>query len=210
MERIEREKIQEIISNLANEKEVPDSVFDATIYSEEMQDLSQTHWSPIKVTLEAIKMIEPTNRTRILDVGSGCGKFCLVASLSSFGNFFGIEFRPNLHEIAIQKKEKLNADNAEFLLGDMANLNWSTFDAFYLYNPFFENIASANHIDHSIPLATEHFVRYTATVTAKLRKCKVGTKVVTYHGFGGDMPNDYYCEAAKKVGSGEVALWVKR
>lgn len=210
MERIEKEKIQEIISNLANEIEVPDTVFDSTIYSEEIQELSKTHWSPIKVTLEAVKLIQPTQRTRILDIGSGCGKFCLVASLSSSGNYFGIEIRPNLHEIANQKKEKLSADNTEFLLGDMANLNWSNFDAFYLYNPFFENIASYNHIDHSIPLATENFIRYTATVTAKLRKCKVGTKVVTYHGFGGDLPNDYFCEASKKAGSGELNLWVKR
>lgn len=210
MERIRLTKIQTIISDLSNQIEVPDSVFDSTIFPEEMQELSKTHWSPIKVTLEAIKMIAPSKRTRVLDIGSGCGKFCLVAGLSSLGNYFGIEIRPNLYEIANRKKEKLNVENVEFLLGDMTKLDWSKFDAFYLYNPFFENIASYNHIDHSIPLATEHFVRYTATVTAKLRKCKVGTKVVTYHGFGGDMPNDYFCEARKKAGSGELNLWVKR
>ena len=57
MERIRLTKIQTIISDLSNQIEVPDSVFDSTIFPEEMQELSKTHWSPIKVTLEAIKMI---------------------------------------------------------------------------------------------------------------------------------------------------------
>jgi SAM-dependent methyltransferase len=209
-ERRQQEKIREIISNLANQVVVSDSVFDATIYPQEMQELSKTHWTPIRVATEAVRMLATTERTRVLDVGSGCGKFCLVASLLSKGSFVGVEIRQNLYEIANRKKEKLQADNVEFLLGDMSELNWTKFDAFYLYNPFYENVASYNLIDNAIPLTKEHFSRYTATVTAQLRKCKVNTRVVTYHGFGGDMPNDYFCEETKKIGSGELNLWIKQ
>ena len=42
-ERRQQEKIREIISNLANQVAVSDSVFDATIYPQEMQELSKTH-----------------------------------------------------------------------------------------------------------------------------------------------------------------------
>ncbi len=210
IERAKQEKIREIIANLGNQIEVPDSVFDSTVFTQEMQDLSKTHWTPIRVATEAAKMLVTNERTRVLDVGSGCGKFCFVASLSGPGNFVGIEIRQNLYEIANRKKEKLGAHNVEFLLGDMSQLNWSNFDSFYLYNPFYENVASYNQIDDAIPLTKEQFSRYTATVTTQLRNCKANTRVVTYHGFGGDMPSDYYCEETKKIGSGELNLWVKR
>jgi SAM-dependent methyltransferase len=209
-ERRQQEKIREIISNFKNNLDVPDSVFDSTIYPQEMQELSKTHWTPIRVAKEAVRMLVAKDNTRILDVGSGCGKFCLVASLLSPVQFIGIEIRQNLHEIAIRKKEKLQVDNVDFLLGDMTELNWTKFDAFYLYNPFYENVANYNLIDNAIPLNREHFSRYTAMVTAQLRNCKMNTRVVTYHGFGGDMPNDYYCEETKKIGSGELNLWIKQ
>ncbi|MBK8394856.1 MAG: class I SAM-dependent methyltransferase [Leptospiraceae bacterium] len=209
IERIRFDKIKEIISNFQSQIEVPDSVFDSVIYPEEIQELSKTHWTPIKVAIEASKMLVTHPNTRVLDVGSGCGKFCFVASLSGFGFFLGIEIRLYLHEIAMRKKEILNMENVEFLLGDMTDLDWSKFDAFYLYNPFYENITNYNHIDKSIPLNRNYFKRYTSIVTAQLRKCKTNTRVVTYHGFGGDMPDDYFCQETKKIGSGELNLWIK-
>jgi SAM-dependent methyltransferase len=209
-ERRQQEKIKEIIANFKNNLDVPDSIFDSTVYPKEMQELSKTHWTPIRVAKEAVRMLVKNKATKVLDVGSGCGKFCLVASLFSPVHFVGIEIRQSLHEIAIRKKEKLSADNVDFLLGDMTELNWTNFDSFYLYNPFYENVANYNLIDTSIPLNREHFSRYTAIVTSQLRKCKKNTRVVTYHGFGGDMPNDYYCEEIKKIGSGELNLWVKK
>ena len=74
-ERRQQEKIREIISNFKNNLDVPDSVFDSTIYPQEMQELSKIHWTPIRVAREAVRMLVTKDNARILDVGSGCSKF---------------------------------------------------------------------------------------------------------------------------------------
>lgn len=44
---------------------------------------------------------------------------------------------------------------------------------------------------------------------AKLAKLAVGTRVVTYHGFGGDFPRGYRCERIEKSGTDRLEQWVK-
>lgn len=209
LKRKKLERIQEIKSNLEKQMEIPDTFFDSTLFPFGISNLSKIHWTPIRVAMQAAKMLVTNKKTKVLDIGSGCGKFCLVASLCGPGKYVGIEIRPALHEIAVQQKEILGANNAEFLLGDMAKLNWTKFDAFYLYNPFYENIAEYNYIDKTIPLSYERFSHYTSTVTKHLQKCKPKTRVVTYHGFGGDIPTDYHCQETIKIGTGELNLWIK-
>src|SRR4051812_35610539 len=100
-----------------------------------MRELSETHWTPVEVAIRAAEFLADHNKTRILDVGSGCGKFCLVAALSCSGQYIGVEQRPHLVETARKASNELRATHVTFIQDNMAELDWSFFDGFYFFNP---------------------------------------------------------------------------
>ena len=130
---------------------------------------------------------------RVLDVGSGAGKFCLVAgAVSSALSFHGIEQREGLVRGARELGERLGVANARFSVGDAMAAPWSGFDGLYFFNPFGENIhASDERIDSSVELSDERYEHEVELSEQKLAAAAVGTVVITYHGFGGRIPGAY-------------------
>ena len=104
---------------------------------------------------------------------------------------------------------ELDIPRVQFFEGDMSHLDWNLFDAFYLYNPFFENIHEHSRIDGSIDLNEQQFDEFVLTTKAKLSDAKVGTRVVTYHGFGGRMPSGYELSLQEPWGGDYLELWIK-
>jgi predicted RNA methylase len=203
-----RERIHTIAADLRCGRRVTDFRFDQ-IYPSTIRELSQTHWTPVDVAIRAAKLLVTNQNTRVLDIGSGCGKFCTIGALSSPGQFAGVEQRPYLLQTARETCDELGA-SATFIQGNMADLDWSLFDSFYLFNPFYENREADIRIDDTIPLSLETFEQYIRVVRAKLRCAKVGTRVVTYHGFGGDVPYGYHLVKREPLGTSVLELWVNR
>jgi hypothetical protein len=46
-------------------------------------------------------------------------------------------------------------------------------------------------------------------VRERLHRARRGTRVVTYHGFGGDLPPSYRLELEEEAGTERIELWVK-
>jgi hypothetical protein len=98
-----------------------------------------------------------------------------------------------------------------FVHGDAFDLDWSSFDAFYFYNPFAEHLLEkAFLLDNQIARDPRSFEGYVDAVCARLADGRVGTRVVTYHGFGGSPPSGYELVAGDPIGSDRVELWIKR
>ncbi len=72
---------------------VEDEKFDL-IYPPEVRELSSIFWTPVRIAAEAAELLAVTPATRVLDIGCGPGKFCLVAAKLTEGSFTGIEQRP--------------------------------------------------------------------------------------------------------------------
>ncbi len=198
---------------IESKMKIQDGTFDFLL-PQEAFDASAIHWTPFSVIYEVLRALNPSEETRLLDVGSGCGKFCIAAALLSPGLYTGVELRPWLHEAATTLKEELGVLNVGFIQGDMADLDWSSYNTFYFYNPFHEQIvdekvSGQQRIDYSIDFNVDTYLTYRRTVFEKLEACPPGTKVVTYHGFGGILPEAYNLRICRKAGSGEVKLWVK-
>ena len=51
--------------------------------------LSIMHWTPVHVARRAAQLLVTGPKTRVLDVGSGPGKFCLVGAMATLGHFTG-------------------------------------------------------------------------------------------------------------------------
>jgi hypothetical protein len=203
-----KERIQELLFDLKEGGLVTDFRFDE-VFPRAMRELSETHWTPVEVAVRAASILSTGPKTRILDVGSGCGKFCLVGSLTTPAIYVGIEQREVLVKIAKASRDLLGSRRVAFAHGNMVHLDWSCFDAFYLYNPFYEHQIDRIRIDDTLAFGEQIFDEYVRTVTRKLAELKVGTRVVTYHGFGGKFPPGYRKLLAEPAATGFLELWEK-
>jgi hypothetical protein len=171
---------------------IDDASFDG-VYPGWAQRLSRVHWTPVAVATRAAELLVTREGTRVLDVGSGVGKLCLVGALTTAGRFHGIERVASFVDAARAAAARLGLD-ASFTHGHLRDLDWRGFEAFYLYNPF---------ADDPEPLESLAFVR------EQLALAQDGTRVVTYHGPGAAMPPCYRLDWS---GEGELAgleLWTK-
>jgi SAM-dependent methyltransferase len=201
-------RIEGVLRDLRRDLLVTDFRFDE-VFPRAMRDLSETHWTPVDVALRAAGLLALGPKTRILDVGAGCGKFCLLGALTTQSIFVGIEQRSVLVEIAKATRDSLRCRRVAFAHGNMVHLDWSCFDSFYLYNPFYEHQIDTIRIDESIAFGEDVFDDYVRTVETKLSDLKVGTRVVTYHGFGGSFPPGYRLILKEQAATGFLELWEK-
>lgn len=210
-------RIKKIIDDFNANNQIHDHYFD-NIFPKHVANKSFPHWTPCQVAKRVLELFNPSETSQILDVGSGCGKFCLIAGLSNIrGHITGIEQREHLVKIAKEVKHDFNIRNVVFIHGNMSEVDWSDFDCFYLFNPFYEHIMNDNSfwIDQTIDIDRDNFDSYVHFVEAKLKTLKIGTRVVTYHGFGGKFPSEYSLIISEEIhgrflgSSGFIELWVK-
>jgi SAM-dependent methyltransferase len=172
---------------------------------------SAVHFTPAHVARRAARLLVDRPGRCVLDVGAGVGKFCIIAAATMpEAAFIGIECRLPLVRVANRIATDLGLRNVDFMHGDAVDVDWAPFDAFYFYNPFAEHICgSASSLDAGIELAPAYFFHYVRFVRQRLAAAPVGTRVVTYHGFGGLPPLSYVRLAHEYVETGPLELWVK-
>jgi len=185
-----------VLSSLAPGDDA-DAAFDA-VYPDWVRSRSKRHWTPVEVAQRAAELLVTDDNTRVLDVGSGAGKFCIIGALMTHGVFSGIEKRPDLVEVARAAANHFGARRTDFIHGDITSIDWRAFNAFYLFNPFLEY---AEGLSGAID-----YIRFTS---ARLEAAPVGTRVATYHGYGGRMPAGFRCVWCEPKGSDFVEIWVK-
>ncbi len=184
---------------------VEDEKFDR-IYPAAIRDLSAIFWTPVAVAAEAAPWLVTTDATRVLDIGSGAGKFCLVAAATSNGRFTGVEQRPELVEAANAARHALDLTEVEFLHANVLEIDFAQYEAFYLFNPFEENM-HGHQIGTHIPLSPALFTKYTRHVAAQLGARPLGTRVVTFMAYADDIPSCYDC-VQTRFGD-DLKLWIK-
>lgn len=188
-----------------------DVAFDS-IYPAAIRLLSARFWTPVEVARRAATLFRAAGIRRVLDVGSGPGKFVLVAaSAAPDVEFVGIERRPHLAAAARKAKAQLRVRNARLQDGDVADVDWERFDGFYFYNPFAENLfVPDDRIDAGGEFDVDRFTRDVRSTERALQGIRIGSVVVTYHGTGTRMPACYDLERSERAGSDELHVWVKR
>jgi SAM-dependent methyltransferase len=173
-----------------------------------IQNLAKSHWTKLDIITKAVDFLAVDNQTKILDIGSGVGKFCLAAAWRSpHVHFFGIEQRRTLYEHSLMAQKALSINNVTFIHGNFTQLELKDFDHFYFYNSFYENIVDTDKIDDSIECSLELFNYYHLYLLKQLEQKKSGTRVCTLCSFENEIPADYH-----EVGSAfndHLKFWVK-
>ena len=178
------------------------------LYPPEMQMLARRHWTPLHIAELATTFLA-SDGGRILDIGSGVGKYCLAAAYQApDAHFFGIEQRKYLIGHALRAQKKLGVRNVSFINGNFTQLNLNEFDHFYFFNSFYENIDDLDRIDDSIAYSESLYEYYILYLYKGLEQMPRGTKIVTYHSFEEEIPPGY--RLMDTMSDGDLKFWLKQ
>jgi SAM-dependent methyltransferase len=180
------------------------------VYPRRYRNLSSVHFTPVAVARRAAVMLSAGPHTRILDVGAGVGKFCAIAALTAPGIFVGIERRGEMVDIARSIAHRARTPGVRFVHGDAEQLDWGNFDGFYLFNPFGELQWSDDVRGRPWQAERGEYQRLVSLVEERLWASRVGTRVVTFHGFGGMLPPCFRLVIREHHGSDSLEYWKKR
>lgn len=184
-----------------------DNKFDS-LYPLSIQLLSKRHWTPLGIARKAAKFLATHDEVRILDIGSGAGKFCLAAAYyEPRGLYHGIEQRKNLIEHADAVRAKLELKNISFINGNFTKLDFADFDHFYFFNSFYENLAGTDKIDSKLLYSVELYNYYNRYLYNLLEQRPSGTRLVTYHSLEDEIPPNYHEVGAEL--DNLLKFWIK-
>lgn len=162
------------------------------LYPQPMQALAEKHWTPLAITKMALEFLVPHPGVKVLDIGSGVGKFVLAgAYFKPEAVFFGVEQRKHLVSHAVAARKALGLKNAHFFNRNFTQLHFKHFDHFYFYNSFYENLLDSGRIDDSITCSPNLYNYYNRALYKKLEEMPVGTRVATFHCLEGKIPPGY-------------------
>jgi SAM-dependent methyltransferase len=186
-----------------------DSAFDAFL-PRDLRAASADFWTPLPVVAEAARWLEELGAQRVVDVGAGPGKFCVAAALASRCAYLGVEYRARLVAIARQLARQFGVqDRVRFLCGSLDE-RLSGADAYYLYNPFAENLLGRGaFLADDAELSWQRFSFDVAFMQRLLRRASKGTLVVTYNGLGGPLPASYELLRVERAFPCVLRLWRK-
>ena len=178
------------------------------LYPVSIATLAQRHWTPLAVAQKAAQFLATGSKIRILDIGSGVGKFCLSgAHFAPDALFYGVEQRKRLIHHAENIRTALGIDNVSFIQANFTQLDFRNYDHFYFYNSFYENLAGTEKIDDSIEYSNELFAYYNSYLKRQLDQKPAGTRLVTFHSLEDEIPPDFQIVYSKM--NNLLKFWVK-
>lgn len=156
-----------------------DPVFDS-LFPAYVRQLSEVHWTPLKVAYTAAQFLAPTADARILDIGAGVGKFCMAAAHVSAAAFVGVEQRKNFARVGNKIIKQLGIHNASVIHGNFVDIDISEYTGVYFFNSFHENLVIEDSLDENVERSPELYDFYTSQLQAKLKEMPIGARLATY------------------------------
>jgi SAM-dependent methyltransferase len=180
----------------------------SSLLPEYLQKASRIYFTPIRIAQIATQWLTGDGKKNVLDIGAGVGKFCIAGAHYSDSYFSGIEYRPSLAKLANKLINKFEIENAVVLNGNVLDLDFEKFDAFYMYNPFYENLAFGNRLNSEVELAASLYGNFFSHTEQQLDKTRPGTRLVTFHGNNFEVPDSF--EKIKEAEDASLKLWIKK
>jgi SAM-dependent methyltransferase len=189
---------------------VDDRAFDRFL-PEKLRLLSSQYWTPLVVALRAAQWFQELHIGTVVDVGSGPGKFCVAAALAGQCRFVGLEHRPSLVAAARELAQLFDLESrVSFREEEFDPRSTPVADAYYLYNPFDENIVGGDALLDDVELTRERHARDLAAVDELLWRARVGTYLFAYNGFGAKPPLAYREVRLDRELPNVLRAWQKR
>jgi hypothetical protein len=202
---------QQIGARLRHGTRVLDGDFDAYL-AVAHREVSGRYWSPVIVCAHAAAWLRDRGCRSVLDVGSGIGKFCVVTALCAPElRCIGVEHRASLVRAARALAAQFELEDRVVFVHDRFDpASVRELDALYLFNPFGENAYPEEEwLDHEVEISSRRFRADVATTERALDELRVGGLVLTYHGFGGAIPDNFELVRQLPLETDVLRLWRK-
>lgn len=195
-----------IFKHLQSGLAVDDRYFDS-MYSRRMRHVAAFHFTPVAVAQAAAQYLVDKPGARVLDIGSGAGKFCMIGAACTQGQFTGVEQRPSLHRLSERLSRRYALPNVRFIHANITSIDIQAFDAVYFFNAFQENVIQSDPIDHSVCLDKSLYRLYSQYVRSQLAAMPAGTRLATYFSYGDEVPDSF--RVMDTDFEGKLKLWKK-
>lgn len=179
-----------------------------SLFPTAIQLAAKKHWTPLEVAKKAAEFLAINPKETVLDIGSGAGKFCLIAAhFYPEVQFVGAEQREDLVILSNELKDQLGLKNVEFIHENITNLDFKKYSHFYFYNAFYENIEGTQKIDYKVPYSEKLYDYYNLCLYKQLKKKPAGTRIATFHSLGNEIPDGY--EVLQTNFADYLHYWIK-
>lgn len=185
---------------------IKDNEFDM-IYPAHLRKLSKRHFTKIDIAIKAARFLAAGPKQRILDIGSGVGKFCFVASSYSETLYTGVDYRKHFIELSNKLAQKHRFKNVRFIHDNITNIDFKQYNGFYFFNSFQEQIDNTCRIDESVEVNEENYTKFAAHLKKEWSKMPVGTRIASYHTYPDQIPDSY--ELMEMHFDGLLKCWEK-
>jgi len=205
-----RRAARQFVETLQSDGCPSDRAFDRFL-PERLREVSSEFWSPLAVARLAAEWFDSLGVQRVVDVGSGAGKFCVAAALFGRSDFVGLEQRPFLVMSARGLARLFDVNGrVRLVLGSLGHVPTPTADAYYFFNPFGDySVGLHAGAEREQAVVAERYARDVATTEHLLRDAPAGTCLLALNGFGGRVPPDYDLLRANWDVRGGLRLWRK-
>jgi hypothetical protein len=173
-----------------------------------LRTASRLFFTPIEVAKTAAEWLSEDDSEKILDIGAGVGKFCIAGASYTRAHFYGMEHRESLVSIGSQIANHFGLTNVSLTHKNIIDCTFSDFDAFYLFNPFYENLECVKRLNDEVSLYPDLYQLYLNYTEKQLDSLRKGTRLVTYHGNNFEVPDSY--EKIREAFNGTLKLWLKQ
>lgn len=185
---------------------IKDEEFDV-IYPHHIRKLTSTHWTPLLVAKIAAEYLAFKPGIKVLDIGSGVGKFCMAGSAHTGGYFVGVEQRESLYKLSASLSKSYKLNNVEFIHSNIIDIKFDEYQSFYFFNPFYEYLDPSSDTDYSVQSDQNLYLAYSEYVRAQLALMPKGTRIATYWESTSIIPEHYDLQFSR-IG-GLLNMWEK-
>jgi hypothetical protein len=185
---------------------IQDREFDM-IYPKHIQQLSNQHWTSIDVAKKASFFLVNKPNVKVLDIGSGVGKFCIVGALTTSGDFYGVEQRKELADISKKIVSEYRIANLKILHSNITDINFSDYNSFYFFNSFYENLDKTRIIDLNVKISPHRYQEYRDYMYSQLSNAPIGTRLATYYSLYSEIPPGY--KIVETYFNDHLVFWIK-
>ena len=169
---------------------IKDKEFDM-IYPAVLRKMSNRHFTEVEVAIKASQFLVTKPKQRVLDIGSGVGKFCFVASAYTEALCTGVDYRKHFIELCEKLKDKYKFHNTNFIHDNIMNIYFKKYDNFYFFNSFQELFDKTAKLDDTVEVNVENYKKYALFLKNKFSNLPEGTRIATYHADINQIPNSY-------------------
>ncbi len=183
----------------------PDELMDGVL-PDEYKLHAARHFSGCYIIKLAAEFLSEVFNPRILDIGSGSGKFCqLGALIHPYTQFTGVEYRLDLVDIALELKRDFQLDNVKFINENIVNHSFQPYNGFFMFNPFLEHRNAAARMDH-FQDAPEKEMEYSHYVQDQLSQCQPGARLATFYVLKNQIPSNF--KVVKESMGDMLLFWI--